>query len=256
MDKRRAFARPNLRPYLPDLRFVRTVGAGLCVICRGVVAAAQRGGRLVLGDPVKGASTRDELADAVERVGMGVFVVLIAVTSLSGVVMATDFNVLPYLPWVVGVGTLALVGAACVVAPSGTPRRKIVSSGGVAPDAPPAEQETPLDAATVARTVRQLAAAGGWQGAHLDDVLAHLPGRSRTELLTVLADARIEVAQQLKLTLPGGRQRNRQGVRIAALPPGLGEAPPPPATTPSQPAPTPPPEASPRPPHLTVHGAR
>lgn len=115
----------------------------------------------------------------------------------------------------------------------------------------------PLDAATVARAVRQLAAAGGWQGAHLADVAAHL-GHPAEEILDVLHAAGIEVAEQLKIRLPGRRQRNRQGVRVSALPPGLEEDPPHcpvtgpsgplvggPAEGPAAPSPPPPIEASP-----------
>jgi hypothetical protein len=82
----------------------------------------------------------------------------------------------------------------------------------------------PLDVHIVARLVREIAAEHGWQGAHLDDLLARLPGRSKTELCATLTQAGIAVAEQLKLRLPGGVQRNRQGVRLDSLPAGLGEA--------------------------------
>jgi hypothetical protein len=81
----------------------------------------------------------------------------------------------------------------------------------------------PLDVHTVARLVREIADEGGWQGAHLDDLLTRLPGRSKNELCATLTQAGIAVTEQLKLRLPGGVQRNRQGVRLDSLPAGLGE---------------------------------
>jgi hypothetical protein len=255
MVPRRAFARPPLRPYLPDLRFVQTVGEGLCVICRGAWAGARRGARLVLGEaPTKGAS-RDELADKAERVGRGVLVVVIAVGAVSGVAATVHVSVLPYLPWALGVGVLGMIGAACVVAPPSASRGKIVSDGGEAASPAPEPDMEPLTVAAVAHAVRTVAVPRGWLGAHLDDVLAHLPGHSREALLDVLAQAGIPVAEQLKITLPGGRQRNRQGVRLNTLPGGLGEAPPAPAPGPPTPAPEAPAEPLPRAPHLTIHGA-
>jgi hypothetical protein len=249
----RAFARPKLRPYLPDLRFLRTVGQGLCVLCTGARAAVRRGVRAVLGVPAKRPASREEMAEAADRAGMGLLVLAVAGASGAGVVATVGRHLVPYLPWVVGGVVLVVVGVACAAAPGDTPRKKIVKAGGVAPAPPPPGQAPPLDVAAVARAVRAVAVPNGWLGAHLDDVLAHLPGHSRGQLLDVLAEAGIPVAEQLKLTLPGGRQRNRQGVRLSTLPAGLGEAPPTPAPGPPQPAPEVPAHPPPRVPHLTVH---
>jgi hypothetical protein len=56
-----------------------------------------------------------------------------------------------------------------------------------------------------------------WGGAHLSDIGGRLDV-SREQLLDALTAAGIEVSEQLKLRLPDGRQRNRQGVRLTALP--------------------------------------
>lgn len=103
-------------------------------------------------------------------------------------------------------------------------------------DEPPAAP--PLDVVLVARLVREIAAERGWAGAHLDELLDRLPGRTDAELLHVLADHGIAVAPQFKVRLPGGGQKNRRGVRLGSLPAGLGEAPQPaPAGPQSAPAP-------------------
>lgn len=225
--------------------------AGSLVLCRCAWRQAKRGAAAARGRATAG----DTAADKLESLVVAGFTVAVGgiVTVLAGRVvlhLAAPFAV--PIGWSAGV---VWVVAAWVVAPAAKPRAKIVSAGGVVAPPVPAEQAAPLDAWTVARTVHQIATPQEWKGAHLDDILAHLPGRSREELLQVLADAQIPVAEQLKLTLPGGRQRNRQGVRLSTLPPGLGEAPPAPAPGPPQPAPTPPPETPPRAPRLTVHGA-
>lgn len=87
----------------------------------------------------------------------------------------------------------------------------------------------PLEAELVARMVRETAADHGWLGVHLDTLLTRLPGRSKKELTDCLAAAAIQVHPGFKLSFPNGPSRNRQGVRVDALPPGLGQAPPAPA---------------------------
>jgi hypothetical protein len=226
----------------------RSLVAGSGVLCRCGWRQARRG----MSAAWVRATAGDAAADRLESLFVAGFT-----GAVGGVVVVLAGRQLAPLaaPFVVPIGWSAAtvwVLAAWAVAPAPAPRKKIISDGGVAAPPEPAE---PLDAWTVARVIHQIAAANGWLGAHLDDVLAHLPGRSKTELLTVLADAQIPVAEQLKLTLPGGRQRNRQGVRLSTLPPGLGEAPPAPAPGLPQPAPTHPPESPPRAPQVTVHGA-
>jgi hypothetical protein len=209
----------------------RELATGSLVLCRCI----GRGVRRIIDGGVRLAWRGETAADRLESLGIvalsGVVVSVALVTALGGLAAVAA----PYRG-PIGIVLVAgwVVAAWMVPPPAGrqAPPVKIIKEGsGDQPDAP-----EPLDAATVAHTIRNIATAGRWQGAHLDDILAHLPGHSRTELLTVLADAQIPVAEQLKLTLPGGRQRNRQGVRLTALPERLGEAPPGPASGPPQPA--------------------
>lgn len=230
----------------------RSLAAGSWVLCRCAWRLAGRG----LSAAWARATAGKTPADRLESLGVAALMGLVG----GVVVVITGPQLLrlvaPYAVPICWSAAGLWVLAAWMVAPAAKPPVKIVSGGGEAAPPSPASQVDPLDAWTVARTVWQIATAGGWQGAHLDDVLAHLPGRSRAELLQVLADAEIPVAQQLKLTLPGGRQRNRQGVRLSALPGAWGEAPPAPAPAPPAGPAEAPPEPAPRPPHLTVHEAR
>lgn len=186
--------------------------------------------------------------DQLERAAIGALCALVALTTLGGTIAALGSRMAPYLPAAAAAGMPALLIAAWAVAPE-KPKKKTPQSS-----KQDAAVLAPVDAATVAALVRQIAAAGGWQGVHLDDLLAHLPGRSKTELLDALAGAGIPVAEQLKLTLPGGRQRNRQGVRVSALPQGLGEDPPAAAQAPGQRPAQLVPQHLPDPTKVTVHG--
>lgn len=228
----RAFARPRLRPYLPDLRFLRRILGGLMVLLR----AGWRAGRKALRratTPEKKPQAKGEkpekekrasFGDAADRLGAGLLICGIAGGLAVGGVRAVWPHVAPYGPMLACVGTVGLLGAAWAVGPDAPPGEKAAAekrpAAGGAPITPPspAPKMGPLTAVEVEAAVRAVAVPNGWLGAHLDDVLAHLPGRSRGELLAVLAGARIPVVEQLKLRLPGGRQRNRQGVRLAALP--------------------------------------
>lgn len=253
----RALARPRLRLYLPDRHALKRLAAGFAVLIRGLVGLLGKAFKAASAGETKKPQAKTEkvgpgsqdtpgagkgkeaekkpapwdgLADWGERAAIGALGVLIAGAALGGAVAAVGAKLAPYLPLASGVALAGLLIAAWIVAPD--PDAKKTAPGGKKETAEPV-----LDAAAVAYQVRRIATAGGWKGAHLDDLLAHLPGRSRAELLDTLAKARIPVEAQLKLTLPGGRQRNRQGVRLSALPAGLGEAPqPPPQTPPQRPA--------------------
>jgi len=113
----RAFARPDLRPYLPDLRFLRTVGRGACVLCTAGWAVVRRGARSVLGTPSKGATT----ADRAERAGQGVLVAVVAGAVGAGVVVAVYQHLVPYAPWAAAGGVLVFMVAALAVAPEEEP---------------------------------------------------------------------------------------------------------------------------------------
>lgn len=242
-------ARPRLAPYMWDAGLAR----GVCRACwqgSGVLA------KLILRSlwrgisAARGAAWRGKTrADRWESLGIAALAGTVGAVVVVIVGGAVVYVAAPYAgPIGIAAGVAWLI-AAGIVAPATT-------AAPVERAEEPGEQpaQPPLDAAMVAELVRRIAAAGGWQGAHLDDLLANLPGRSRGELLAVLAGAKIPVADQLKLTLPGGRQRNRQGVRLSTLPEGLGEAVPAPASPPSHhPAelvPDPPPRVAP----VTVHG--
>jgi hypothetical protein len=236
----------SLRPYLPGREIVVSLCSGSAALSRRIWAWITANGWRSARDRVLG-------------LGAGVYVAAYLAQSPT-----------PYAPFVAPVG----VGAWCIAALALSPGRVGGSAADdedqdhdedeLADDDEDQEEDEltpsppPLHVAHVARLVREIAAAGGHQGAHLDDVLAMLPGHTKPELIAVLDGAGIEVADQLKIRLPGGRQRNRQGVRLSALPPGLGETPPPPPVTnlskapaagpveaPSNPSPPPPPAALP-----------
>lgn len=248
----RALRAPSLRPYLPGRAHVRRVAGGLRVLARMAWAAGRAGLRRATAPPdpkakkaqsketdkpttAKKDGTKKEepgVLDTLERAGAAALVVVIALAAGAGVVSALWVRVAPYARTVAGVVVIAVLAAAWAVGPktqteklAGEPEQP-AAGGEAQPDpAPLPHAPEPLDGWTVVRTVRQIATANGWLGAHLDDILAWLPGRSREELLEVLAEAGIPVTEQLKLTLPGGRQRNRQGIRVSALPPAPAEAP-------------------------------
>jgi hypothetical protein len=224
----------------------RELVSGSVVLCRCIGRGLRRG----VGVGLRIARQGETAADRLESLGVaalaGVVGGVAVVIALRGIVAVAA----PYKAPIGGVLAVGWVVAAWMVPPekgSQQPPVKIIKEGSGA--TPPPERH--LSVGLVAQTIRRIATAGGWKGAHLDDVLAHLPGHSRTELLAVLADAKIPVAEQLKLTLPGGRQRNRQGVRLTALREGLGEAPPGPAAGAHQPAAEAPAQPLPDPP-LTV----
>jgi hypothetical protein len=271
----RAVALPPLRPYLPSRAHLRRVLAGLVALAvmawRGVAAGLTRATAPPMpkksekkAADVKGQAKdaaqakKDEeatpVADVLERLGVGVLVVVVGGAVVAGAVRFAAPRVAPYAWILVTVFLIGLLAAAWAVAPEAKPKAPAepqAGGGEARPEAEPLPQAVePLDAATVAATVRQIATPRGWKGVHLDDVLAHLPGHSREDLLRALAEASITVTEQLKLTLPGGRQRNRQGIRLAHLP-----------AAPDQPAAEAPPEVlvevapepAPRPVPVTVY---
>jgi len=269
----RAIGLPSLGPYLPTRRLLRRIIGGLAVLAKVVWKAGGTGLRWVAeppkpdkpqskeGEKPKGhkEEKKDDKAaalDALESAGAAVLAVVIGLAAAAGVASTLWMQIAPYARTAGGVAVVLLLTTAWIVGPkepkAGEPDPS-AAGGEAQPEPAPIPQDAePLTADTVAAAVRQLATPRGWKGAHLDDVLALLPGRSREELLEVLATASIPVAEQLKLTLPGGRQRNRQGVRLAHLPqppaePAV-EAPP---EAPVEAAPEPAPPAA----CLTVYGA-
>lgn len=110
----RAFARPDLRPYLPDLRLIRAVGQGVCVLCAGVWAGVRRGLRAALGEPLKDATA----VDKAERVGQGALVLVVVGVVGAGATVAAWHRVGAYGPWLAGGGLLILLAAALAVAPA------------------------------------------------------------------------------------------------------------------------------------------
>jgi len=203
-----AFARPALRPYLPDPRLLRALcractqgSARIIVLTWRWCRAAPAGDRLL-----RGAVPGGVLAVAVYGVrveGRGVLL------GLAGA-------------WLVAAAALA---PREVWAPADAPAKEDSAPELAGPES--ALPAAPLGPELLAATVREIAGAHGWAGAHLSDIETRL-GATREALLAALAEAGIEVAEQLKVMLPGGRQRNRQGVRLRDLPAGLGEAPEPP----------------------------
>lgn len=272
----RAVRLPSLRPFLPRRHHLRRTLRGLPVLAAMAWRAGRTGLRMATAppkpkqqpkateekpQPTKGGEKKDDqksaAADALERAGAALLVVVIACTAAVGAAGPLWAQVQPYARTAVGVATVALLTAAWIVGPKEPGEPEPPAAGGEAePDPAPLPQDAePLDIDLVAAAVRQLASPQGWKGAHLDDVLALLPGRSRAELLEVLAEAGIPVTEQLKLTLPGGRQRNRQGIRLAHLPPapeqpGPEAAPGPPPAAAVEVAPEPAPRAAP----VTVYG--
>lgn len=275
-----AVALPSLRPYLPGRRHLRRVLSGLAVLVRMAWTAVRAGLRKAMAPPdpkakkkpakaaetatsAKASEENDQqhgFLDALERAGAAVLGVVIGVAGGGAVFSTLWAQIAPYARTAAGVAMAVLLTAAWIVgpkAPKTAGESEPPAAGGEAEPGPaPLPQDAePLHLDPVAAAVRQLASPQGWKGAHLDDVLALLPGRSRAELLEVLAEARIPVEEQLKLTLPGGKQRNRQGIRLTALPAApdqpAAEAPPgPPPPAPAEVAPEPAPPAAP----VTVYG--
>ncbi|MFC1410391.1 hypothetical protein ACEZCY_14110 [Streptacidiphilus sp. N1-12] len=190
----RVLAMPTLRPYLPGRATGRMLAAGSrvmwCIGWRWLTGSGWRTGLHQAGG-----------------VGLGVYVAAYL-----------DLHVTPFL----APAAVALwVGGAIYYAPAA----RVAGPAAGAEPLPEEPEGEPFTVEEVAALVRQIAAEHGWLGVHLDDLLTALPGVSRTDLLDVLAEGGIPVAEQLKIRLPGGRSRNRRGVRLSALPPGLGEAP-------------------------------
>ncbi|MEC3994013.1 hypothetical protein VSR01_10830 [Actinacidiphila sp. DG2A-62] len=266
----RAFRLPPLRPYLPGRAHVRRVLGGLAVLAKMAGTASRAGLRKAIAPPepkqAKAPEKKDDeppgLVDALERAGAAALIVVIVLAAGAGLAGALWEQVAPYARSAIGLVVIALLAAAWVVGPEpevaepAGESEQPATGGDAQPDpAPLPHAAEPLEGWAVVRTVRQIATANGWRGAHLDDVLARLPGRSREELLAVLAEAGIPVTEQLKLRLPGGRQRNRQGIRLTALPPAPDE--PPAGAPPEPPLPAPDdaaPEPAPRPSPVTVYG--
>jgi hypothetical protein len=278
----RAVALPSLRPYLPGRRHLRRVLSGLAVLVRMAWTAVRAGLRKAMApaDPkakkkqakaaekakTSGKASEEKndqqhgFLDALERAGAAVLGVVIGVAGAGAVFSALWAQVAPYARTAVGVVMAVLLTAAWIVGPKEpkTPgESELPAAGGEAePDPAPLPRDAePLSAPRSSAPSVSWPRPRGWKGAHLDDVLALLPGRSRTELLEVLAEAEIPVTEQLKLTLPGGRQRNRQGIRLAHLPAApdqrAAETPPgPPSPAAAEVAPEPVPPAAP----LTVYG--
>jgi hypothetical protein len=236
--RRRAFALPRLGPYLWDAHLARALCRACAAGSRRIITLAWRWTR------------HAPPGDRLLRTGILSGALYIAAWAAAHQPHRDPRTVAAEL-----LGAATGWAAAAVYLAGSTPWAAPKDMADPAPEEGVPVQP-PLDADTVARAVRQIAAPQGWRGAHLDDILAHLPGHSREELLGVLAGAGIPITEQLKLTLPGGRQRNRQGVRLTALPAGLGEAPLAPASAPAGPPAEGAPEPLPDPPRGTVHGAQ
>lgn len=261
----RAFAVPPLHPYLPDQWLLRRLTAGLGVLADRAWRGTGRGlrrGAAALEDKSQesGADSSPDrlgsMADAAEKGGRVVLVVVIGVGAGGGAVATTWLLLRPFLPWITAVGLLAVVAAALAVAPD--ERRPEAKTKPIAEREASPANVTDLTVEQIAHAVRQIAAERGWSGTHLTDLEEHL-GATREALLDTLAESGIEVAEQLKLRLSDGRQRNRQGVRLTALPAGLGEAPEPaaqhPASTPAEGPPEAVDRTLPDPAPATVYGA-
>lgn len=193
-----ALRRPRLRPYLPDGHLLRATcracaagSARIITLTWEWCRAAEPGDRLLrAGAP----------AGALVLAGYGVHVegrdVLFGI--LAG--------------WLV---TAAMLAPRKVWARTANPS----TAAPEAPEAAPAEapEPAPLSPEDVVRAVRQIAAMRDWSGVHLTDLEERLD-TTREHLLDTLTEAGIEVSEQLKLRLPNGHQRNRQGVRLSALP--------------------------------------
>lgn len=195
----------SLRPYLPDAHLLRATcracaagSARIITLTWEWCRAAEPGDRLMRAGAPAGALVLAGYGVHVEGRGL-----------LFGILAG----------WLVTAATLA-------------PRKvwaRVTNPAAAAPEAPaatPAEgpEPAPLSPEDVVRAVRQIAAMHDWSGVHLTDLEEHFD-TTREHLLGTLSAAGIEVAEQLKLRLPNGHQRNRQGVRLRDLPEGSGKAP-------------------------------
>lgn len=262
----RALILPRLRPYLPDRHTVRVLAAGLAVIARAALRPTRQGLRAAFTWTKEEPESKDEkpssdgtketkgakkepakkgpsLADLAEQAAGGLLILAIAAAILTGIIAAVGPHIAPYLPAAAVAGTVVLIAAAFIVAPD-VPRKTKKKAAPKQAEPVKSPAAPPLDPNYVAALVRETAARGGWQGAHLADLLTVLPGRSKNDLLAALAAAGIPVTEQLKIRPRKGRQSNRQGVRVDSLPAGLGEV----ASWPN-------PDPSPEPTPVTVYGA-
>lgn len=241
----RAFARPALRPYLPDLRFVRAVGQGSLVLCRCAAKPLVMGLRAAFAKPTQKAPEKAEqkdsgtgaeekaspVADGLERLVAGVLALAAGgaatVTVLSGALP----RLAPYLPVVAAVGVPAWTVAAWVAAPPAALRKP-----------PAAAVEAPADPAIGTPEGRRLVflrwleeATRGAAGMHLDRMHAaltqHEPakGLPRQHLRPLLQHYGVSVQRTLRVGSVSGRSGvTRQAVLDAlaaaeqAPPPGVG----------------------------------
>jgi hypothetical protein len=233
----RAFARPRLRPYLPDLRFVRAVGQGSIVLCRCGVKLLVRALRVVFAKRAGDGAEKDAdakatpVADSVERVVGGVLVVLAGGTAAGAVAAGVLPRVAPYLPAVGAVGVPLWVVAAWVAAPPAAPEKPpaglIEAPVGVIEDTPEGRRLVFLR--WLEKTTR------GASGIHLDQMHAQLTqhepakGMPRHHLRPLLRHYGVPVQRTLRVGAVSGRSGvTRQAIEEAlaaaeqAPPPGVG----------------------------------
>jgi hypothetical protein len=195
----RAFTRPKLRPYLPDLRFVRAVGQGSLVLCRCAVKPLVAGLRVAFAKPAakptekapENAEQKDggtgaeekasPVADGLERLAAGALVLAAGgaatVTVLSGALP----RLAPYLPVAAAVGVPVWIVAAWVVAPPAAPRKP--------PAAPVEAPAMPREEAIRVALIRYLDVhTRGRNGIHLAELHQRL---TQTEAYAALSKAEV-----------------------------------------------------------------
>jgi hypothetical protein len=244
----RAFVRPALRPYLPDLRFVRAVGQGTCVLCRYAIKPLVMGLRAAFAKPTQKAPEKAEqtdggtgaeekaspVADGLERLVAGALVLAGGGAATVTVLSGTLPRLAPYLPAAVAVGVPVWIVAAWVVAPPAAPRKP-----------PTAPAEAPADPAIDTPEGRRLAflrwlekTTRNTPGMHLDQMHAaltqHEPAKDlpRHHLRPLLQHYGVPVQRTLRVGSVSGRSGvTRQAVLDAlaaaepAPPPEVGTEP-------------------------------
>ncbi|MEU7154720.1 hypothetical protein AB0B15_42980 [Streptomyces sp. NPDC045456] len=204
----------GLRAFLPDRRFARS-------LCAGTAVLVGRGWAWITADGAKEAGAR------LGYTAIGAYVAVYSAGTMPQVVMP--------------VGLVGWCAAALMLAPSPPPPgpapavslTKVPADDDLADDFDQEDDEDlVLDLDTVARLVRTVAADHGHQGAHLATLVAtgELGDWDQQDLRDALTEWGVPV-EEFKLRF-SGRQRVRIGVRLRALPEGVGEAPvePPPGT--------------------------
>lgn len=222
-----AFTLPALRPYLPDRTFLRRIGTGLGVLATTAWRAARTGLRRALGEQAKKPTSKNELVDALELLGLAGLALVSACAAVAGALAGLGSRLLPYLPLATGIGAFGLLGAAYTVGQAAPEKPEVADVQPATPTAP--EDLLARDRAAMLQLLDT--ATRGRNGIHLDPLhaitAAHplFAGVGRPHLGALLDGLGIPTARTLSVDGIEGRT----GVRRAVVEQLLTDAPAPPS---------------------------